>query len=259
MQFDQFIGIDYSGASHADAGLKGLRVYRATPDSGATEITPAHGRSKYWTRRGIALWLVKELEERISLVGIDHGFSAPEEFFSHNSLTRNWRTFLNRFTDCWMTDKPGVTVEQIRQAHREKGGGDIVSAKWRRRCEQRCGAKSIFHFDVPGSVAKSTHAGLVWLRFFAETGPSNLHFWPFDGWQIDANKSIIVEAYPSLYRHTMSCLNSHGMTEDQRDACIIADWFRNAYLQGSLVNYFSPAMNSCDLQFAAYEGWIFGL
>ena len=26
--------------------------------------------------------------------------------------------------------------------------------------EVRAGAKSVFHFDVPGSVAKSTHAGI---------------------------------------------------------------------------------------------------
>jgi hypothetical protein len=32
--------------------------------------------------------------------------------------------------------------------------------------EIRAGAaKSVFHFDVPGSVAKSTHAGLPWLRY----------------------------------------------------------------------------------------------
>jgi hypothetical protein len=47
--------------------------------------------------------------------------------------------------------------------------------------EVRAGAKSVFHFDVPGSVAKSTHAGLPWLRYIRLHVPT-VHFWPFDGW-----------------------------------------------------------------------------
>jgi hypothetical protein len=35
------------------------------------------------------------------------------------------------------------------------------NARWRRLTEERAGgAKSVFHFDVQGSVAKSTHAGI---------------------------------------------------------------------------------------------------
>ena len=34
-------------------------------------------------------------------------------------------------------------------------------ARWRRLTEERAGGtKSVFHFDVRGSVAKSTHAGI---------------------------------------------------------------------------------------------------
>lgn len=29
-------------------------------------------------------------------------------------------------------------------------------------------AKSVFHFDVQGSVAKSTHAGIPWLRYIRQ-------------------------------------------------------------------------------------------
>jgi hypothetical protein len=40
------------------------------------------------------------------------------------------------------------------------------NARWRRLTEERAGsAKSVFHFDVQGLVAKSTHAGIPWLRF----------------------------------------------------------------------------------------------
>jgi hypothetical protein len=51
-------------------------------------------------------------------------------------------------------------------------------ARWRRLTEERAGgAKSVFHFDVQGSVAKSTHAGIPWLRFIRERLGD---FWPFD-------------------------------------------------------------------------------
>src|ERR1700758_933845 len=43
-------------------------------------------------------------------------------------------------------------------------------------------AQSVFHFDVQGSVAKSTHAGIPWLRFIRQRLGERVHFWPFDGW-----------------------------------------------------------------------------
>jgi hypothetical protein len=43
------------------------------------------------------------------------------------------------------------------------------NARWRRLTEERAGgAKSVFHFDVQGSVAKSTHAGIPWLHFIRQ-------------------------------------------------------------------------------------------
>ena len=57
------------------------------------------------------------------------------------------------------------------------------SARWRRLTEERArGAKSVFHFDVQGAVAKSTHAGIPWLRFIRQQRGARVHFWPFDGW-----------------------------------------------------------------------------
>ena len=46
---------------------------------------------------------------------------------------------------------------------------ELIEAPWRRLTEERAGgAKSVFHFDVQGSVAKSTHAGIPWLRFIRQ-------------------------------------------------------------------------------------------
>ena len=76
--FSEYIGIDYSGAETPTASLKGLRVYRADEISPPIEVTPPPSPRKYWTRRGIAQWLVQRLsQDTPTLVGIDHGFSFP--------------------------------------------------------------------------------------------------------------------------------------------------------------------------------------
>ena len=64
-----------------------------------------------------------------------------------------------------------------------RGRARSGNARWRRLTDERAGAKSAFHFDVPGSVAKSTHAGLPWLRFIRQQVGGRVHFWPFDGWE----------------------------------------------------------------------------
>jgi hypothetical protein len=55
-----------------------LRLYAATPTQAASEIPPPPSPRKYWTRRGLAEWLVAELRAGApTLVGIDHAFSFP--------------------------------------------------------------------------------------------------------------------------------------------------------------------------------------
>src|SRR6516164_1510290 len=80
--FQRYIGIDYSGAQTPDESLKGIRAYLATPDMSPIEIMPPASPRKYWTRHGLAEWLVETLsEERPTLVGIDHSFSFPLQYF----------------------------------------------------------------------------------------------------------------------------------------------------------------------------------
>lgn len=64
----------------------------------------------------------------------------------------------------------------------------------------RTGAKSVFHFDVQGSVAKSTHAGLPWLRYLRKKLGDRVHFWPFDGWDAPVYRSVIAEVYPRPWK-----------------------------------------------------------
>jgi hypothetical protein len=224
--FSRYIGIDYSGAATPNAGLKGLRVYLADEELPPAEVQPPLSPRKYWTRRGVAEWLTDRLaEEKLSLVGIDHGFSFPLRYFEVHQLKPNWSEFLDDFRRHWPTDE-NIYVDFVREEITGNGAARSRNPRWRRLTEVRSGsAKSVFHFDVQGSVAKSTHAGIPWLRFIRQRLADRVHFWPFDGWDIPAGRSAIAEVYPRLWSRSFAPENR---TSDQHDAYSIAAWLRRA-------------------------------
>jgi hypothetical protein len=124
--------------------------------------------------------------------------------------------------------------------------------------EIRAGAaKSVFHFDVPGSVAKSTHAGLPWLRYLRLNLRTWIHFWPFDGWDIPAGRSVVAEVYPVLWSRSFS---REGRTAaDQHDAFSVVAWIRRADLDGTLSEFFKPSLTPSEHAIAQIEGWILGI
>jgi len=125
-------------------------------------LTQGKGHKKYFTRRGIARWLVNQLQSDVpTVVGVDHAFSFPQAYFKRYQLPADWDAFLADFVQHWPADRPGVRVDDLRFSY--AGQARWGDARWRREAERRARAKSVFHFDVPGSVAKSTHAGLPWL------------------------------------------------------------------------------------------------
>ena len=258
-QFTRYIGIDYSGAETPEASLKGLRVYMADGTSQAKEVPPPPSPRWYWARREVSEWLVEILpgKER-AIVGIDHGFSFPLKYFKRHHLEPNWSFFLDDFQKYWPSDEKYTYVESIREGRRGDGNSRLGSTRWKRLCEERTrSAKSVFHFDVPGSVAKSTHAGLPWLRFIRKRLGDKVHFWPFDGWKIPEGRSVIAEVYPSLWRHDFPRIEN--VTDDQHDAFCIASWLRDADIEGKLSDYFEPGLNPENRKVAEIEGWILGV
>jgi hypothetical protein len=254
--FARYIGIDYSGAETATSGLKGLRVYQAQPESPPLEVAPASGR-KYWTRRGVAQWLADRLSEHAAtLVGVDHAFSFPLRYFEAHGLKPDWPSFLDDFQQHWPTDGDHIYVDFIREGVCGNGAARMGNSRWRRLTEERTRAKSVFHFDVPGSVAKSTHAGLPWLRFLRQRLGRDLHFWPFDGWDIPVRRSAIAEVYPSLWNRTIAC---ESRTPDQHDAYCIAHWIARADHDGSLATFLRPELTTAQRAIGDVEGWILGV
>ena len=109
------------------------------------------------------------------------------------------------------------------------------------------------HFDVQGSVAKSTHAGIPWLRFLRMRLGARVHFWPFDGWDIPAGGSAIVEVYPSLWRRDFA----RGLLDDhQHDAFCVAAALARADRGGTLPALLAPELAANERTVAQVEGWI---
>jgi len=114
--FDRYVGIDYSGAQTPTSSLKGLRVYMADRVLLPVEVAPPLSPRKYWTRRGIAEWLVERLsEDRPTVVGIDHGFSFPLRYFDEHHLAHIWPAFLDDFQQHWPTDENDTYVDFVRE------------------------------------------------------------------------------------------------------------------------------------------------
>jgi len=255
--FTRYIGIDYSGAQTPGDSLKGIRVYEAGRDALPEEVGPPPGPKKYWTRRGLAEWLALQLEAKEpAIVGIDHGFSFPMRYFEVHRLLPDWDFFLEDFRRHWPTDGENTYVDFVRDGSVGEGASRSGSARWRRITEERVGAKSVFHFDVPGSVAKSTHSGLPWLLHLRRRFGGTIHFWPFDGWDVPHGKSVLAEVYPSLWSGRYPRMDR---TPDQHDAYSVAARLREADGDGTLGGYFRPEMLPGEYGEAQLEGWILGV
>ena len=257
-RFSHYIGIDYSGAKTPTNSLPGLRVYMASGNDVPSEVPPPPSPRKYWTRRGLAEWLVATLlDAEPTIVGVDHAFSFPLAYFERHNLPHDWPAFLDDFCAHWPTDDDHTYVDFVRDWLCGKGAGRMGETRWRRLTEICAGgAKSPFHFDVQGSVAKSTHAGLPWLKFIRDQLGQRVHFWPFDGWQAPPDVHVIAEVYPSLWRGHYA---DEGRTPDQQDAYTVCRWMQETDQAGDLDRFLLPSLSPAEASTSRFEGWILGV
>ncbi len=153
----------------------------------------------------------------------------------------------------WPTVDPHTYVDFVRDDNPRMGDPSEL-----RLCEQwTATAKSVFLFDVQGSVAKSTHAGLPWLLWLRESPAlrDKVHFWPFDSFDVPEGKSVIAEVYPALYKRRFPRENR---TSDEHDALVGCTWLRESDRRGSLDSYFAPPLTLPERRQAELEGWILG-
>jgi len=256
--FDRYIGIDYSGAQTPEASLPGLRIYISDKDGTPREVKPPPSPRKYWTRHGLAEWLTTTLRETPrTIVGIDHGFSFPISYFAKYKIKPDWDIFLDDFCNHWPTDALHTYVDFIRDGLHGKGSERQGNSGWLRSTEKHApGTQSVFKFDVQGSVAKSTHAGIPWLRQLRRAHGSSVHFWPFDGWIPLNDRHVVVEVYPALFRRRYPI---EGRTTDQQDAYATCRWLQEMDRLDYLPRFFDPPLTPGERKDACIEGWILGV
>ena len=247
--FDGFIGIDYSGAKEPAASLTGLRAYYADADRPPVEMR--HPGGGHWSRLSLYVWLAGQVAlGKPLLIGLDHGFSFPKIYFLRHQL-KSWPKFLDHFVQTMPTHE--LSVETLRQQRRllSEAGNHL------RLCEAwTASAKSVFQFDMQGSVAKSTYAGLPWLHTLREQFGSKLFFWPFDGETPPQGVSVICEIYPALYKRRY---RRGDMGLDAFDAYSTVRWMQDMQRRDALSGYFSPPLNAEEWALARLEGWILGV
>jgi len=262
--FKRYIGIDYSGADTPLDRLDGLAIYCADGDDPPQSVTPQslHNPPQRnivrWNRREVAQLLVQELreEDKPTLVGIDHAFSFPIPYFDKHGLPRlDWDHFLRDFQYYWPTDGDSAKVAEIRNGKGQHRNG---ASTWKRLTDNCSGtAKSVFQFGVNGSVAHSTHAGLPWLRYIRKELGDGIHFWPFDGWDVEKDKSVIAEVYPSLWRGRFR--RAAYMNDHKHDAYGITGWLSHADRNRWLADFLNPNLSPEEHDRASTEGWILGV
>jgi hypothetical protein len=153
-------------------------------------------------------------------------------------------------------------VDFVRDGALARRGGPAPGARTGeprefRLCERwTSSAKSVFHFDVQGSVAKSTHAGIPWLKRIREAAGERVYIWPFDGWMPAEGKAVIAEVYPSIFRNRYP---REKRTADEHDAYAVARWLAESAARGVLGRYFDPPLTVHERALAARKGWILGV
>lgn len=263
MHFDQYVGIDYSGRGTTATRTSAIQVYQSTRHCHEPECVFSPSSSvnskRNWCRAELVDWLIDQFQQEQRLIAcIDHGFSMPLSYFKRYRLD-SWDGFLKDFCNHWPTHHENIEVDSIRKPNGKlnaklprtgKANEFRVTERW------TSSAKSVFQFDMQGSVAKSTHAGIPWLHTLRTRLHSKLHFWPFDGWRPDADKSVIAEVFPSIFRNRYPRAER---TVDQQDAYCVAKWLAAVDDQGVLSNYFQPPITNEERTVSELEGWILGV
>lgn len=252
--FSRYVGIDYSGAQAPVSRLRQLQVFAGDGASLAQAVSPYDVGARNWCRKEVARY-VREclLGDEPVIIGIDHGFSFPVDYFRRHELA-SWDAYLRHFCERWMTDRDHMYVEFARRENASGGKADEL-----RLCERwTSGAKSVFHFDVQGSVAKSTHAGIPWLKQLRDDHGvrARTHFWPFDGFTVEAGRSVVAEVFPSMFRRRYA---RDARTADQHDAFVAAAWLKDMDARGTLSEYFNPPLTLPERRQVQLEGWILGV
>jgi len=248
--FQRYIGIDYSGAAEPTKPSPGLQVAVAGQPNDEPILEGAG-----WSRKKLASWLLEQLlsTDRV-IAGIDYAFSYPVEAMDQ-ATCGSWDRFLAWFETRWPTRERavrGYIAKNLEHLQRHRHCLRLTD-RW------TSSAMPIFKgWEAKGpTVFFSTHAGIPWLRWLRNEAEGRIHFWPFDGFEIPPEKSVLAEVYPRLFRRRYQW--DSNLSDDERDAWLVCQWLKDRDTRGRLLPYFTPPLDEAEARQARLEGWILGV
>jgi hypothetical protein len=248
--FQQYIGIHYSGRKGPGDRIPQLRVFTAHEDHEPYLDGNPADEDLHWSRRELAEWLATKVGgDAPVIVGIDHAFSFPQSYMERNGL-KSWDEFLDDFEGHWPTDR--FSVRELLPGNPRTGDPDEhrLTGRW------TAFPRSVFAWDLQDSRARATHAGLPWLEYVRRSGGDRVHVWPFDGFSVPAGKSVLAEVRPPRFRHRYP---KDGLGAEEQDAYSTCAWLQERDRLGLLRPYFTPPLSEHEQERARLEGWILGV
>jgi hypothetical protein len=107
--------------------------------------------------------------ERFPLINSQRGIFKPLRYLKRMGCSPTGQPSLTISNSIGRLTMTTLTSISSAMAPRQWRAACMGNARWRRLSEERAGsAKSVFHLDVQGSVAESTHAGIPWPRFIRQ-------------------------------------------------------------------------------------------
>jgi hypothetical protein len=94
------------------------------------------------------------------------------------------------------------------------------------------------------------------LRYIRQYTKDDVHFWPFDGWSVPPNRSVVAEVYPALWSRSFS---TEGRTPEQHDVLPISSWMQLTDADGSLEKFLWAKIEPHEPKKVEIEGWILGV
>ena len=280
-RFDQFVGIDWSGAK--GECLPGIVVAAASCGADAPELVPGPKRG-LWSRPEIFNYLVALAQSgRPTLVGIDFAFAYP---FCGGGYFPDAENSPQTPRELWeLVDQFGKPGDFLH------GGGIMKNEPWKahyytgndkredrfRKTERAAGGspKPTFKYGIPGQVAPGSLAGMRMLHALKEQSDINVAVWPFGS--LDDSPLVVVEIYPRFFftrigmpltpkkksgvNEALEKYESNGLPEDFDFCCSNRmEDERDAIVSAAALRRLSSDENlwkvPCE---AKKEGWIFGV
>ncbi len=284
MEFDNFIGIDWSGDKNKYQ--RGISVAKCEMNQNTPKIIQP--KDKYWSRTSLIEWLIKEINTKKTLIGFDFSFSYP--FYDYASYFPGVRDSPSSPYGLW------EKIDNINNKIPNFYGGEIwlqepysnffnapnlkgIFYKGRRRHTEIHAKIKIhspsptFNCVGPGAVGTGSLAGMRVLNFLK----NKINIWPFN---INSpnKKSMAVEIFPTYYfryagikpekkigytinkiNDALNYYNCNSLPEniiiggpDQDDA--------DAIISAAALRFFSANKKTWITQdFSKKEGWIFGV